>query len=120
MSFLFESKAEKICPKCGAALKDCALGWRCPICRTFVDMKGGVHLHKEKPFMPPKTHGDQVRTMTDEQLADLFVTLASRQRAAILESLREKGIIDDVCVVEMPALAKVAHLKWLREPVEDV
>lgn len=65
------------------------------------------------------TNADKFRAMTDEELADLFVKIASNQRKAILEALHEKGIIAEVCVVEMPALAKVAHLQWLREPAKE-
>ena len=66
-----------------------------------------------------KTNADKFRSMTDEELADFFTKLASRQRNAILKQLHEKGLIPEVYVFEIPALEKVAHLKWLREPVEE-
>ena len=108
----------KTCPRCGAEMKDCALGWLCPICKTFVDMQDGVHLHKEKPFMPPRTNGDMVRSASDEQLADLFTMLLSKQRASIIAQLHAKGLIPEVSIVEVPVMARAAHLAWLREPAE--
>ena len=100
-------------------MKDYSIGWKCPVCAVFVDMGGRVHLHEEKPFLPPQTRADRIRSMSDEALADLFVKLMSKQRAAIIEQLHAKGVIADLCIVEMPAMAKMAHLKWLREPAEE-
>ena len=96
-----------------------SIGWKCPICRVFVDMRGGVHLHEEKPFMPPQTRADRIRAMSDEELADLITALTTKIRNMTIEQLRAKGVIDNVCVMEMPAMAKIAHLKWLREPAEE-
>lgn len=63
----------KQCPHCGAYMQGESIGWKCPICKTFVDMNGGVHLHKEAPFMPPQTNADRIRSMTNEELAEVLV-----------------------------------------------
>lgn len=76
-------------------------------------------MHEEKPFMPPQTRADRIRAMSDEELADLITMLTTKIRNMTIEQLRAKGVIDNVCIMEMPAMAKIAHLKWLREPAED-
>lgn len=62
------------CPQCGGPLRAEALGWRCDNCRGFISMNDGkFYEYKQKPFLPPMTNGDAVRTMSDEDLAKLFV-----------------------------------------------
>ena len=72
MAFKLEPRAGKTCPRCSAEMKDCALGWRCPICQAFVDMDGGLHLHEEKPLAPPATNFDKI-TASPEVLSDFIV-----------------------------------------------
>lgn len=56
-----EPRESKTCPYCGAKMNVVTVGWDCPFCKVFVDMRGGVHLKDEKPFtMPPATIFDKV------------------------------------------------------------
>ncbi len=63
-----------------------------------------------------KTNADRIRAMTDEELADLIVGIMSRQRAMILQ--RFSGELPNISVVEMPPMAKAAHLQWLQQPAD--
>ncbi len=60
---------EHCCPVCGHKMYSACLGWICPSCKCFVDMKGVAHPHKEEPFMPPQTNADRIQSMTDEELS---------------------------------------------------
>ena len=62
------------------------------------------------------TNADRIRAMSDEELADLIVGIMSRQRAMMLQRL--SGELPNVSVVEMPMMAKAAHLKWLQQPAD--
>ena len=95
------------CPHCGAEMIGLTITWRCPVC--------GLSFYTSHP----KTNGDTIRAMTDEELADFITKLMAKQRATIIENLRAKGLIVDVGIVEMPEMAKLAHLIWLRETAEE-
>lgn len=60
---------KKICPNCLSDMVAESIGWKCENCLAFLDMKGVLHEHKEKPFMPPMTNADRIRAMSDEELA---------------------------------------------------
>ena len=94
---------------------------KCLNCKKYEDCVTGSGLTWPCGAYAPKvvTWGDKFRAANDEELADMITTLMSKHRAAIIEQLHAKGVIADICIVEMPAMAKIAHLKWLREPVEE-
>ena len=46
---------QKQCPYCGGKMNMTIIGWMCPFCRTHVDMRGKVHIHKEEPLAPHST-----------------------------------------------------------------
>lgn len=96
---------KKSCPICGGETIRLRIAWHCPVCGLYIPH--------------PKTNGDTIRAMTDEELADFIAKLMAKQRATIIENLRAKGLIVDVGIVEMPEMAKLAHLKWLRETAEE-
>lgn len=99
----------KDCPKCGAVLRSESTGWICPICQTFVDIHGGVHLHKEEPFVPPMTNGNRFRAKTDEDLAEflsMFVGILDCPRSVWDDVDRGMRYVD-------------AWLKWLQQPVNE-
>jgi len=75
-------------------------------------------LRRQNPGRWPMTHGDKLRSMTDEEYADFFATLASAIRNETIRALQEKGLLEDVRTVEVPSLAKIGHLAWIREPLE--
>lgn len=96
---------ERICPICGSETIRLSIAWRCPVCGLYIPH--------------PKTNGDMIRAMTDEELADFIVRIMAKQRATIIDTLHAKGLIVDVGIVEVPEMAKLAHLKWLRETAEE-
>lgn len=67
----------------------------------------------------PQTYGDYIRTLSDEQLAELFTALLSSQRHRIIEQLQAMGIPLSVGIVEMPELSKAGHLEWLKMQMEE-
>ena len=82
-----------------------------PRCKHFID-KTAISQTLEKP----KTRGDQLRRMTDEQLAEALYENAECKWChndpacgALLDS--EQGIEDSKCVV--------CVLAWVKESVED-
>lgn len=93
---------------------------KCLNCKKYEDCKTGSGLTWPCGAYTPKviTNADRIRAMSDEELADMIVMLMSKQRAMILESPHKRGVISDVTIVESPVMAKAAHLKWLRSPVE--
>lgn len=64
------------CPQCGGKVKSESIGWKCESCQGFIDMQGGFHPHKEKPFMPLMTNADRIRAMDYDNLLDFFVELS--------------------------------------------
>lgn len=59
------------------------------------------------------THGDRIRSMTDEELADLFNAIISERDHFIMDKLARMGIAAEL--IEFPEVSVQAHLKWLKE-----
>lgn len=84
-----------ICPSCGGRVRSESIGWKCENCQGFIDMRGEFHPHKEKPFMPPMTNADKLRSASGEELAKrltmLFYQVAQETNAEhyILSWLRQ-------------------------------
>ena len=84
------------CPNCGGRMRSETIGWKCEICKGFVDMRGRFHEHKEEPFMPPLTNADRIRRMSDEELAKFL-------------EYEGGGACAEVC----------GWLDWLQQPAEE-
>lgn len=68
-----------------------------------------------RPFKTePKTYGDRVRSMDDEELATLFFALISELEHRFMEKLAEAGI--DADLIEFPYDGIQAHLDLMRSP----
>lgn len=61
-----------------------------------------------------KTNADRIRSMSDEELAELFEQIVSQRDHYLLKKLQEAGI--DAELYEMPEASKKKHLDWLRQP----
>lgn len=96
------------CPHCGGRVSTVSIGWQCESCQGFIDMKGGFHLHKEEPFMPPMTNGDRIRAMSDEELAK-FISSPCQYQAGECDGYRNCG--DDECLKHI--------LDCLQQPAEE-
>lgn len=106
------------CPECGTQMRDETIGWRCPKCKGFVDMNGGkFYEHREKPFMPPQTNADRIRTMAEPELA---ATLISADYCTVCDHYKD-GLCDVMGVTDEPInnYCMEACLKWLLQPVEE-
>lgn len=112
MAIRLEPRPAKTCPHCGAAMDDVSVGWLCPICKTFINLQGGVHLHEEKAFRPPVTNFDKV-TASPEVLAEF---IAERVVAHIffggspLQGAAQKAAVHDL---------SCTFLEWFKTPVSE-
>ena len=96
------------CPNCGGRMRSETIGWKCEICKGFVDMRGRFHEHKEEPFTPPLTNADRIRRMSDEELAKFIATPSQCEVRPERDGFRECG--NDLCLQYL--------LKWLQQPCE--
>lgn len=62
------------------------------------------------------TNGDRIRSMSDEELADLLTNLISVQDHNTLQKLWSAGIAASLC--EMPVVSRTKHLEWLKAEME--
>ena len=65
----------------------------------------------------PKTNADRIRSMTDEELAELFCMIISEREKIVVEELSAKGV--ECTLVEYPILSTIAYLEWLQQPAEE-
>lgn len=66
------------------------------------------------------TNADKIRAMSDEELADAITQLMRNHRRSMIKELQNAGLIgQDVNMIDVPALVKLAHLKWLQEPAVE-
>ena len=76
------------CPKCGTKMESESLGWKCKVCKGFVDVIGEFHEHVERPFMPPMRRIDKIKAKeTDE-----FVNWMVFEFPDIMEKCNHAGI----------------------------
>lgn len=106
------------CPRCGGRVRSVSIGWKCESCQGFIDMRGEFHQHKEEPFMPPITNADRIRSMSDEELADIFL------RADFCKCCEHEkdGVCNYICAYPNIPLydgCKQAALKWMKKPAEE-
>lgn len=103
------------CPKCGGHVRSESIGWKCESCRGFIDMQGNFHEHIDRPFMPPMTRADRIRSMSDEELAAYLADhydgfcLNKPECGTLLDT--DEGIPEEMCVA--------CALIWLRQPAEE-
>ena len=101
-----ESKA---CPNCGGTIRAESLGWRCNDCRGFISLKDGkFYEYVEKPFMPPQTHADRIRAMSEEELCEFLGQY-------VFDKICEEGCA--VCTYNGDCDKRL--LDWLKHPAED-
>lgn len=65
----------------------------------------------------PMTNADGIRSMTDEELAELFCMIISEREKIVVEELSAKGV--ECTLVEYPILSTIAYLEWLQQPAEE-
>ena len=109
------------CPVCGTQMRDETVGWRCPKCKGFVALDTGkFYEHREKPFMPPQTNADRIRTLAEPELA---AALISADFCTVCDHF-----VDGLCkAFEIAAThgeplnnyCVEACLKWLQQPVKE-
>ena len=63
----------------------------------------------------PRTWGDLIRSMSDEQLAELLQAIIHERDLLIIEKLQKQGV--EASLIERPALDFQKHLEWLRKHV---
>ena len=68
------------------------------------------------PENKPQTHADRIRSMSDEELAELFGAIIREREIVLLQKLREQGV--EASIVEMPELTFNSHLEWLKQPAD--
>ena len=102
------------CPVCGGHVRSESIGWKCVSCRGFIDMQGKYHEHIDRPFMPPMTIADRIRSMSDEELAvfwsehyDNFCQ-SKPECGKLLDT--DEGIPSEWCVA--------CALEYIRQPAE--
>lgn len=95
------------CPNCGGPVTSESIGWKCRgECKGFIGMDGVFHKRKEEPFLPIMTNGDQIRAMSDEELADF------------LDKCEGMGYSDSSVAKDKNGNC-VDMLDWLRQPAEE-
>ena len=109
------------CPNCGGLVRSESIGWKCESCRGFIDMQGNFHEHIDRPFMPPPTYADRIRSMSDEELTAAIYQLIYAKDPALwfCKGSKECGeLIDNN--QDIPAeMCKKCLLKKLRQPAEE-
>ena len=73
-----------------------------------------IYAHVPKPT--PKTNADRIRSMSDEELAELFGSIADDGKSCSLicgdlDKCKRNNSIERIC--------KNHYLKWLKQPVEE-
>lgn len=63
------------------------------------------------------TNGDWVRSLSDEDLAELFDTFFEEVMLSMLEKLSDKGISAEV--ISLPIVSRKKHLDFLRAEVQN-
>lgn len=106
------------CPSCGGRLRDEGLGWRCEKCKGFVDMQGKFHKHVERPFMPPMTNADRIRSMSDTELAELLLEVHV-EGADSMQHILLRFHLTDEQKRKLIEEATPAAMEWLRQPKEE-
>ena len=110
------------CPRCGGPVRSESIGWKCVSCRGFIDMQGKYHEHIDRPFMPPMTFADKIRSMSDEELTDAIYKLIYAADPArwfckgtkeCVEIMDNDGEIPD-------EMCRKCLLKKLQQPAEEV
>lgn len=115
------------CPKCGGPTRSTALGWICENCRGFIALQDGkFYEHVQRPFLPPMTIADQIRSMTDEQLAEKIHSLYHNIVTGTMDDISclfcdgKAGCITEegniICDEEKE---KACVLRWLQRPAEE-
>ena len=93
---------QTICPNCGGSLESVTIGWRCKKCKGFISLQDGKFFeYVEKPFMPPQTHADRIRAMSDEELAEFISNCGCPNHS-----------------MDCMKSCKDCTLKWLKQPAE--
>ena len=60
------------------------------------------------------SHGDAIRRMDDEELADLIYGIIDERDQFWIEKLRERGV--SLTMIKAPKLSTSCHLDWLKRP----
>lgn len=103
------------CPQCGGKVRFESIGWMCESCQGFIDMQGGFHPHREKPFMLPMTNADCIRSTSNERLAKLFYSVYKR---SCIDFVNQSGIKAEIKFKNSEA-SEAAFLKYLQQPAEE-
>lgn len=64
------------------------------------------------------TVADAIRSMTDMQLAQLFMTIIDERDKIMSEKLEAQGIHNSL--VRLPVLSLAHHLQFMKRPAEEV
>lgn len=59
------------------------------------------------------SHGDAIRRMEDEDLADLFYGIIAERDRFWIEKLKDHGV--NLTLIEAPQLSTASHLGWLKK-----
>ena len=81
------------------------------------DPKDGCPGFGFKPNTAADTNADRIRAMSDEELAELLQGILHERDVIICEKLSNQGI--EISLVEAPDVSFMAHLEWLKQPVDD-
>lgn len=65
----------------------------------------------------PNTNADRIRAMSDEELAELFLSIIHERELLIIEKLNEQGI--EASLFEAPNASVKAHLEWLKQSPKE-
>lgn len=63
------------------------------------------------------THADKIRSMTDEELADLLTAVAKKSAEMLCENIKTVEV--DLSKCDFEILTR-SHLSWLKSPAEEV
>ena len=94
--------------------------YNCPVnpCGTITYRGSHCSIHRARLGLgDPKTHADDIRSMSDEELAMLFESILSARDHWWMDGLAEHGV--DLELKEFPLLSQAIHLDWLRTSVEE-
>ena len=65
------------------------------------------------------TRGDQIRAMSDEQLAAFIANFLRTRRITVIRELQAKGLLPPICIIDVPMVDEALHLKLLKETVPE-
>ena len=65
------------------------------------------------------THGDVIRSMTDDDLAEFMTVVAKKSAEMLCETIKEKWLLDiNLSECNFESLTET-HLEWLKQEVRE-